>query len=125
MKKNLMPRNGMMPWVMWTLVSSFFMYQFVMRLAPGLLFKEIMVKFGVSATDFGVLSSMYYFGYAGMQIPIALLLDRYGPRFVVSFCIFICSLSRMERRFQAHRVLFIIETINPSIYRFKKLINFL
>mgnify|MGYP001222997563 CR=1 FL=1 len=81
------------PWVMWFFTAIFFAYQFVMRVFPGLCVPEIMQKFHMDATDFGLFSSMYYYGYAGMQIPIAFLLDRYGPRFIVSLCCFICSLS--------------------------------
>jgi predicted MFS family arabinose efflux permease len=90
---NRIKKFNYLPWLMWLLVVSFFAYQFVMRLAPGLVMKDIMDKFGISASAFGFLSSMYYFGYAGMQIPIAALLDRYGVRIVVSICVFLCSLA--------------------------------
>lgn len=78
---------------MWFLTCLFFAYQFVVRVFPGLCVPEIMNKFQVDATEFGLLSSMYYYGYAGMQIPIALLLDRYGPRAIVSLSCLVCSLS--------------------------------
>ncbi len=79
------------PWAMWFLPLSFFAYQFVLRLWPSLLMPEIMAQFTIDATAFGFLSAVYYFGYAGFQIPIALGLDYYGPRLVVSSCIFVCA----------------------------------
>lgn len=81
------------PWVMWFLATLFFAYQFVMRVFTGLCVPEIMHKFQIDATEFGLFSSMYYYGYAGMQIPVAYLLDRFGPRLVISLCCFICSAS--------------------------------
>lgn len=81
------------PWVMWFLATSFFAYQFIMRVFTGLCVPEIMSKFHVDATEFGFLSSLYYYGYAGMQIPIAYLLDKFGPRFVISLCCLLCALS--------------------------------
>lgn len=81
------------PWLMWFVTCIFFAYQFVVRVFPGLCVPEIMAKFELDATEFGLLSSMYYYGYASMQIPIALLLDRYGPRFIVSLSCLVCSLS--------------------------------
>ncbi len=81
------------PWVMWFFSVLFFAYQFVMRVFPGLCVPEIMQKFQIDATDFGLLAAMYYYGYAGMQIPIAFLLDRFGPRQIVSLCCLICSVS--------------------------------
>lgn len=80
---------------MWFFVVSFFAYQFIMRLYPGLAMHNIMDKFHVDATSFGVMSSMYYVGYAGMQIPMAILLDRFGPRIVVAFFAVVCSLATL------------------------------
>lgn len=81
------------PWLMWFFAVLFFAYQFVIRVFLGLCVPEIMHKFQVDAADFGLLASMYYYGYAGMQIPIALLLDRFGPRLIISLCCFVCSVS--------------------------------
>ncbi len=78
-------------WAMWSVALFFFAYQFVMRLFPGLVMHDIMLKHQVDATAFGFLSSMYYFGYAGMQIPIAILLDRFGPRTVITISSVLCS----------------------------------
>lgn len=81
------------PWFMWLFTALFFSFQFIVRVFLGLCVPELMDKFQVNATEFGLLSSMYYYGYAGMQIPMALLLDRFGPKLIVSVCCFICSAS--------------------------------
>ncbi|MBY0501469.1 MAG: MFS transporter [Alphaproteobacteria bacterium] len=81
------------PWVMWFFAVLFFGYQFIMRVFLGLCVPEIMQKFQIDATDFGLMASLYYYGYAGMQIPIAILLDRFGPRRVISLSCFICAAS--------------------------------
>lgn len=81
------------PWGMWALAVSFFTYQFVLRLYPGLIIENISLKFQLDATSFGFLSSLYYYGYASFQIPVAIFLDRYGPRYIIAFCIFLCSIS--------------------------------
>ncbi len=83
------------PWVMWALTLSFFAFQFILRLFPGLMMPQIMQQFSIDATAFGFLSAMYYFGYAGMQIPVAIFLDRYGPRLVVTCCALVCGLSTL------------------------------
>lgn len=79
------------PWVMWFFAVLFFAYQFIMRVFLGLCVPEIMTKFQVDATDYGLLASMYYYAYAGMQIPIAILLDRFGPRSIISLSCFVYS----------------------------------
>ena len=36
-------------------------------------------EFGLGAGDLGLLTSVYYLTFAAVQIPIGILLDRYGP----------------------------------------------
>ncbi len=35
---------------------------------------------GLSATDLGLLTSLYFLGFAGAQIPAGVLLDHFGAR---------------------------------------------
>ncbi|SOC05854.1 sugar phosphate permease [Ureibacillus xyleni] len=49
------------------------------RTAPGVITDQLMIEFQVSATIIGLMSSFQFFAYAGLQIPIGLLSDRYGP----------------------------------------------
>ncbi len=83
-------------WFMWFVAVTFFAFQFVLRLFPGLVMTEIMTKFHIDATSFGVLSAAYYLGYAGMQIPIGILLDRFSARTVVSVCALTCTLGSLS-----------------------------
>ena len=94
-----------LPWVMWALPLTFFAYQFILRLWPSLLMTQIMQQFSIDATAFGFLSAMYYFGYAGMQIPIALLLERFGVRWVVSGCALLCGFAVFLFTFTEHWLL--------------------
>jgi MFS family permease len=83
------------PWLMWAVSTLFFAYQFIMRLAPGLVMPELMQKFSVDASEYGLFAAIYYFAYSGMQIPVALLLDRYGPRVVITLAAAACSLGTL------------------------------
>lgn len=80
------------PFLVWLLPLSFFTYQFILRLWPSLMMHQIMHQFAIDATAFGLLASVYYYGYAGMQIPIAIFLDRYGARITVFLCAVVCGL---------------------------------
>lgn len=80
-------------YLMWALPLSFFTFQFILRLWPSLMMQQIMQQFTIDATSFGLLASAYYYGYAGMQIPIAILLERFGPRYVLSGCAIMCALA--------------------------------
>ncbi len=84
-----------LPYAMWVFPLSFFTYQFILRLWPSLMMQQIMQQFQIDATGFGLLASVYYYGYAGMQLPIAVLLDRFGARYVVCICAVVCGLATL------------------------------
>jgi MFS family permease len=64
----------------WATGALFFFYAWIMRVAPSVMIDELMRDFAVGAAAIGNLSAFYFYGYAGMQIPVGLLMDRFGPR---------------------------------------------
>lgn len=85
-------RTNNIAWAMWLLTTLFFAFQFILRITPGLVIHDLMDKFDVTAADYGYFSALYYLGYAGFQIPIAIMLDKYGPKIIIFLCAFICSI---------------------------------
>lgn len=51
------------------------------RTAPGLITDQLMKDFHITASTIGLLTSIQYFVYTSLQIPMGLLADRYGPNF--------------------------------------------
>lgn len=88
-------KNKCVPFLMWVLPLSFFAYQFILRLWPGLMMHQIMEQFSIDASHFGMLAAFYYYGYASMQIPVAILLDRYSARYVVFVFAILCGLATL------------------------------
>lgn len=84
-----------LPYLMWLFPLMFFAYQFVLRLWPGLMMQPIMEQFSIDASHFGMLAAFYYYGYAGMQIPVAMLLDRYGARRILFLFALLCGVSAL------------------------------
>src|SRR5262245_4607891 len=64
----------------WATGAVFFFYAWILRVAPSVMIDELMRDFAVGAAAVGNLSAFYFYGYAGMQIPVGLLIDRFGPR---------------------------------------------
>lgn len=85
--------NRLTPWAMWTFPLVFFGFQFVLRLFPGLVMNEFLDKYNITASDFGLFASLYYLGYASMQIPVAIMLDKYGPKRVISLSVILAGVS--------------------------------
>ncbi|MGQ3888511.1 MFS transporter [Legionella sp. CNM-1927-20] len=73
--------------------AFFYCYEFVLRIIPGALQSELSAAFGhISATTFGQLSAFYYFAYSPMQLPVGMLMDRYGPHKLLTFACLCCTL---------------------------------
>jgi len=69
-----------LPFLGWLVGSLFFFYAWILRVSPSVMVEELMRDFSVGGAILGNLSALYFYGYAGMQIPVGLLLDRFGPR---------------------------------------------
>ena len=75
------------------IAALFYCYEFVLRIIPGVLQSELSAAFGhISASTFGQLSALYYFAYSPMQLPVGILMDRFGPRRLLSLACFCCAI---------------------------------
>jgi MFS family permease len=70
----------LLPLLGWLVGSLFFFYAWILRVSPSVMVEDLMRDFSVGGAIVGNLSALYFYGYAGMQIPVGLLLDRFGPR---------------------------------------------
>src|SRR5688572_26172224 len=57
---------------------------FFFRNVNAVISRELAVEFSLSSADLGFLTSMYLLAFAAFQLPLGVLLDRYGPRRVVA-----------------------------------------
>ena len=64
--------------------ASLYSYGFFQRVAPSVMVEDLMREFAVTAAVLGHLSAFYFYAYAGLQIPLGVLLDRLGPRRVMT-----------------------------------------
>lgn len=77
-------------WIVWGLGAIFYFYEFLLQVSPGVMVPELMQAFNVNAASLGHLTAFYFYAYAGMQIPVGVLLDKYGPRRLLSFAALVC-----------------------------------
>lgn len=76
----------------WLTAAIFFFYAWVLRVAPSVMIDELMRDFAVGAGAIGNLSAFYFYAYAGLQIPIGMMIDRFGPRRLVTVSAALCAL---------------------------------
>ena len=73
--------------------SSFYLYEFLARVFPAAITTQITQQFHLSPISLSMLASAFFLGYAPMQIPSGLLIDRFGEIKCLLIGFFICALS--------------------------------
>ncbi|MGE3989068.1 MFS transporter [Pseudorhodoplanes sp.] len=68
------------------LASIYVVSQFL-RNSVGVIAPNLASELGLSASEIGLLSSVFFFSFAAAQIPLGVALDRYGPR----LCMLVCA----------------------------------
>lgn len=82
----------MPPLIIWLTGVSFLLFQFFIQLSSGVVIDSISKEMVLSALTTGILSSAFYYIYAGLQIPIGLLFDIKNTRSLLTMGAVICSL---------------------------------
>ena len=77
-------------WLVWFLASFFVFYKYILEFSPGVLKKQITGYFHITQSEIGFFFAVYYIAYALMQLPIGLLLDRFGPKKVLLVSLSLC-----------------------------------
>ncbi len=91
-------------WCVWLIASIFYAYQYILRVMPNIMLPDIMQQFHINAADFGQFSGIYYIGYSLMHLPIGIMLDRHGPRKVMTVCILLTVIGLIPIIFSSHWV---------------------
>lgn len=77
-------------WLVCGIGALYYAYEYLLRIAPSAMEWSLRDHFGLTATGFGLLSSVYYYAYVPMQLPVGVLMDRFGPRRLLTFACLVC-----------------------------------
>ncbi|MFJ5758506.1 nitrate/nitrite transporter [Neobacillus sp. NPDC093182] len=72
-------QNSKFRWVVFASVLFTYFLMASQRTAPGLITDQVMRDFTVTASTIGLLTSIQFFVYTGLQVPMGILADRHGP----------------------------------------------
>ncbi|RUR16567.1 MFS transporter [Legionella sp. km535] len=100
--RGIMSNSRILAWFVWIIVSIFYAYQYVLRVMPSIMMGDITTQFHIDAAVFGQFSGIYYLGYSLMHLPIGIMLDRFGPRKVMSVCILLTVVGLLPILFAEH-----------------------
>lgn len=79
-------------WLIWAAGLAFMLFQFCLQFTSGEMVDGFMHSFSLTALGGGVLASAYYYIYVMLQTPAGLLVDRFGPRRLLSMGAVVCAL---------------------------------
>jgi MFS family permease len=68
---------------------------FFFRNVNAVISRDLATEFSLSPADLGFLTSMYLLAFAAFQLPLGVLLDRYGPRRVVATLLCIAAVGAL------------------------------
>ncbi|KTD82361.1 major facilitator family transporter transporter permease [Legionella waltersii] len=85
--------DRIMPWVVWGLGCLFYFYECLLQVSPSVMSHELMKDFSVTSQTLGILSGIYFYSYAAMQLPGGVLMDYFGPQRLLTIATFVCAIS--------------------------------
>lgn len=82
-----------MGWIIWTLGCLFYFYENFLQVSPSVMSNELMRDFSVTSQTLGILSGIYFYSYAALQLPCGILMDFFGPKRILFIATAICATS--------------------------------
>lgn len=82
-----------LPWIVWGLGCLFYFYECLLQVSPSVMSSELMRDFAVTSQTLGILSGIYFYSYAAMQLPGGVLMDYFGPQRLLTIATTICAIS--------------------------------
>lgn len=86
-----MTAHPLYPWLVWSGGTALFFYSFFQRVTPSVMVDDLMRDFAVGGAILGTLSAFYFYPYAALQIPLGVMLDRWGPRRLLAGAAAVCA----------------------------------
>lgn len=87
----MIQKNSRYAWFVWALGASFFFFEYIVRVSPGVLVNELIQAFHINAYQLGLISSAFSLSYISMQIPVGTLVDKYSVRWLLGFMALLCA----------------------------------
>eukprot|EP01059_Diplonema_ambulator_P007516 TRINITY_DN16985_c0_g1_i1.p1 TRINITY_DN16985_c0_g1~~TRINITY_DN16985_c0_g1_i1.p1 ORF type:complete len:449 (+),score=-156.16 TRINITY_DN16985_c0_g1_i1:17-1363(+) len=84
-----------MAWTVCLLAAIFYAYDFLLRVQPNILVRQLMDFYGTNAAGIGALYAAYYWVYTPLQIPAGLVVDRYSPRIILTASALFCTVGTL------------------------------
>lgn len=85
-----MQLNNFRNYLCWIFISVFYLFENCLIVSQGILGPSMQAELGITDTQLALLASAFYWSYSLMQIPVGVILDRFGVRIPLLTAIAIC-----------------------------------
>lgn len=82
-------------WWVWIIAALFYSIEFFQRVSPSVMAEPIRETFNISASTLGAITSLYFYAYAIAQIPVGIVLDRFGVRWPLTLACLAISMGSL------------------------------
>ncbi|MCR9191246.1 MAG: MFS transporter [Gammaproteobacteria bacterium] len=79
-------------WFVWGLAATFFFADYLARVAPAVMHRDLQIAFGMNEVGFTTLTAFFYIPYIAMQLPVGLMVDRINIRYLLTVMSLITAL---------------------------------
>ncbi|MFD8750576.1 nitrate/nitrite transporter [Kitasatospora sp. NPDC059577] len=95
------PPGGRAAWLAWSVGVSVYVLAVIHRTSLGVAGLDAADRFGIGASALSTFSILQVLVYAAMQIPVGLLVDRFGPRRVLLLGVVLLSAGQLAFAFSS------------------------
>ncbi|WP_405005523.1 MFS transporter [Kitasatospora purpeofusca] len=93
------PPGGRAAWIAWSIGASVYVLAVIHRTSLGVAGLDAADRFGIGASALSTFSILQVLVYAAMQIPVGVLVDRFGPRKVLLLGVLLLSTGQLAFAF--------------------------
>ncbi|WP_432277470.1 MFS transporter [Kitasatospora brasiliensis] len=95
------PPGGRAAWLAWSIGVSVYFLAVIHRTSLGVAGLDAADRFGIGASALSTFSILQVLVYAAMQVPVGLLVDRFGPRRVLLLGVLLLSTGQLAFAFSS------------------------
>jgi sugar phosphate permease len=88
-------KSGFLPWLIWVLAAVFVVFNYVQQVVPNVIAVDLSQAFKANASTLGNIAAAYFYAYALLQIPVGLIVDRFGTRRPLIIAIFTAGIGTL------------------------------
>ena len=84
--------SALVAWTICGIGALFYFYEYLLRISPSVVTNNLMLSYHIGAAALGNLAAFYYYIYTPMQLPVGVMMDRYGPRRLLTLAGTACAM---------------------------------